>query len=57
MEVYDGHHKFKINTEREISDECFSFLTTDEEYSILNKIGNPVGKCFYVIMLYLLLVL
>lgn len=46
MEVCDGQRHFQINNTRDISADCFSFLTTDEEYSILNKIGNPMGKCF-----------
>lgn len=46
MEVCDGQRHFQINSTREISADCFSFLTTDEEYSILDKIKNPVGKCY-----------
>lgn len=46
LEVYDGLRQFKIDTVRDMSAECFSFLTTDEEYAVLNKIIDPVGKCF-----------
>jgi type I restriction-modification system DNA methylase subunit len=46
LEVYDGRRQFKIDTVRDMSAECFSFLTTDEEYAVLNKIIDPVGKCF-----------
>lgn len=46
MEVFDGQRDFQINTNRSISADYFSFLTTDEEYNILKKIENPIGKCF-----------
>lgn len=46
MEICDADRSFVINTKRQIRPECFSFMTTDDEYSILNKIGNPEGKCF-----------
>lgn len=46
MEICDADRSFVINTKRQISPEYFSFLITDEEYSILNKIGDPEGKCF-----------
>lgn len=46
MEVCDSQRSYQINIARDISADCFSFLTTDEEYLILNKIKNPDGKCF-----------
>lgn len=46
MEVSDGNRVFKINKERTIDATCFSFLTNDEEYLILNKISCPENKVF-----------
>ncbi len=46
MEINDGRRNYHITRPREITPECFSFLTTDEEYSILQKISDPAGKCF-----------
>lgn len=46
MEVCDSKRHFKIDNTRDITADCFSFLTTDEEYSILHKIEKPEGKCF-----------
>lgn len=40
MEVNDGKSRFDITIERDISSNRFSFITTDEEYSILEKIKN-----------------
>lgn len=40
MKINDGKKTFTINTERQVFSEYFSFLTTDEEYSILHKIRN-----------------
>lgn len=38
--VNDGKRIYQINEKRKISSEYFSFLTTDEEYLLLSKIGN-----------------
>ena len=46
MEISDRQRDFQINIPREISPECFSFLTTDEEYVLLQKIGFSENKCF-----------
>lgn len=46
MEVQDCHRSFVIGTDRKITPKCFSFLTTDNEYSILEKIGDTAGKQF-----------
>lgn len=46
MEICDGKREYCIKHERDINDECFSFLTTDEEYDLLNKIGVKEGKCY-----------
>lgn len=46
MEVQDGQRSFQINTKRQITPACFSFLTTDEEYSVLNKIRTINNKCY-----------
>lgn len=46
MEIDDGHRQYTINIDRTISPDCFSFLTTDEEYSVLNKVGDTKGKCY-----------
>lgn len=46
MEVVTSNRSFTIGVERKILPECFSFLTTDAEYSILSKIGDTNGKCY-----------
>lgn len=46
MQVKDGEHSFEILTERAVSPDCFSFLITDPEYQLLEKLKNPDGKCF-----------
>ncbi|MCM1225081.1 MAG: N-6 DNA methylase [Lachnospiraceae bacterium] len=38
MTVHDGTKEFSIMTQRPMTDACFSFLISDEEYSILNKL-------------------
>lgn len=40
MIVDDGKKQFEIKTERIVSPEYFSFLTTDDEYKVLQKIRN-----------------
>lgn len=45
MEIDDGERNFQINISREISPECFSFLTTDEEYVLLQKINSLERSC------------
>ncbi len=43
--VKDKNREYEILTEREASSEYFSFLTTDEEYSVLQKLlGKPDVK-------------
>lgn len=46
LEVFDGQRNFIIRKDRDISADCFSFLTTDDEYDLLNKIGDCNGKCY-----------
>lgn len=46
MEVVTSNRSFTIDIERNITPECFSFLMTDEEYSILAKISDTKGKCY-----------
>ncbi len=38
--INDGERKFTIDTNRPVTAETFSFLTTDEEYRIIEKIKN-----------------
>lgn len=38
MKVDDGKRSFVISSDREVSAECFSFTTSDEEYEILKKL-------------------
>lgn len=40
MEVHDGSRVFEIHTERKIEPEIFSFLSTDEEFHVLNKLNT-----------------
>ena len=47
MLIDDGARVFKIETERIISPDYFSFLTTDEEYRILEKIKNS-NNCVFL---------
>ena len=44
LTVNNGKKEFTIHTKRIIDAECFSFSTTDEEYSILNKIETVQDK-------------
>ena len=46
LEVENLHKHFQISTTRNITEECFSFLTTDDEYKIINKISLPKDKCY-----------
>lgn len=46
MQVKDGEHSFEILTERAVSPNCFSFLITDPEYQLLEKLKTPEDKCF-----------
>ncbi len=46
MEINDGQRDFQINIPREISPGCFSFLTTDEEYALLQKISSSERNCY-----------
>lgn len=46
MIVDDGSRKFQIKTERTLTSDYFSFLTTDEEYHILEKIKNTRNCTF-----------
>ncbi len=48
MIVDDGTKEFKIKTERFLNYENFSFLTTDEEYKILEKI-KKTNNCSYLL--------
>lgn len=47
MEVEDGSRKYKIHLEREIRPECFSFLSTDEEFQIMEKV-NCIENAVYL---------
>lgn len=47
MEVNDGSKVFEIRTERKIEPEIFSFLLTDEEFSVLNKL-NMIRNVAYL---------
>lgn len=47
MEVNDGSKVFEIHTERKIEPEIFSFLLTDEEFSVLNKL-NTIQNVAYL---------
>lgn len=40
MHVVDGNREFEIRTERSVSSDYFSFITTDEEYKIIEKLCN-----------------
>ncbi len=42
--VCDGKREFTVSTEREISSDCISFTTTDEEYAVLQKMDNLPNK-------------
>ena len=42
--VCDGKREFTISAEREISSDCISFTTTDEEYAVLQKMDNLPDK-------------
>lgn len=46
MEVNDGRRNFRINLPRKVSPDCFSFLTTDEEYLLLQKISASARNCY-----------
>ena len=46
MQIEDGTRRFKINTQRKVDCEYFSFLTNDEEYKILQKIKKTDGCTF-----------
>lgn len=40
MEVDDGKRDYQINVERKVKSECFSFLSTDEEFGIIEKLNH-----------------
>lgn len=44
LTVHDGDRTFTIQNERNITADCFSFRTTDEEYHLLKKIENSGHK-------------
>ncbi len=46
LKVTNKENSFIINTERNITSDFFSFLTTDEEYDILCKIKNIKNVCY-----------
>jgi type I restriction-modification system DNA methylase subunit len=46
MTVNNGKQEFKINTMRNVTPEYFSFITTDAEYSILEKIKSTDNISF-----------
>ena len=46
MVVNDGKQSFEMLTERSVLSDYFSFITTDEEYSVLKKIKNVKGASF-----------
>ena len=46
MNVNTGSDSFTINTERNVRSEYFSFMTTDAEYNVLNKIKNIKNASF-----------
>lgn len=46
LTVNDGKQTFNITTKRPVTSECFSFLTSDTEYKILEKIKNLNNTSF-----------
>lgn len=46
LRIGDGNRNFVINTEREVTSEYFSFLTTDEEYEIIKKVNQIDNVAF-----------
>lgn len=46
LRISDGNRNFVINTEREVTSEYFSFLTTDEEYEIIKKVNQIDNVAF-----------
>ena len=44
MVVNDGKREFTIQTKRSVNASCFSFMISDEEYTILNKLDMLEGK-------------
>lgn len=44
MVVNDGKREFTIQTKRSVNASCFSFMISDEEYAILNKLDMLEGK-------------
>ncbi|MEE1087264.1 MAG: N-6 DNA methylase [Schaedlerella sp.] len=47
MEVNDGKRIFQINQERKVNPEYFGFLSTDEEFEVLQKI-NQIENAVYL---------
>lgn len=46
MQVNDGNEKYTIRKEREINTSCFSFIMTDQEYQIAQKMTNQDNITF-----------
>lgn len=46
MLVKNAGREFRICQERNLDPACFCFLSDDEEHALLEKIGNPLDKCF-----------
>ena len=46
LRINDGKREFEINTERDVTSEYFSFLTTDEEYKVLKKLEKVDNSVF-----------
>ena len=46
MRINDGKREFAIASERSVSAEYFSFITNDEEYSIIKKLQNAKGVTY-----------
>ena len=44
--INDGKRKFRIDTERKVSADFFSFITTDDEYEIIRKIFEKKNNSF-----------
>lgn len=47
MEVDDGKRNYQIKVERKVKPECFSFLSTDEEFQVIEKL-NHIDNVVYL---------
>ena len=46
MQVKDKEMCFTIETKRQVQPQSFSFLITDPEYLLIQKLIDPTGKCY-----------